>query len=123
MEANIENLEKIIYNTNLDQIEFELFFMWSESVTIDSREFQKVLSNAGVKRWFDYELGKHINEYYFLANQYPNATENDLFKLYLKCIAKIFSYRPQALLEVAKRKEVTTEVKGIALTTSLIRMN
>ena len=54
---------------NLDQIQYEemifgLYARWCESVTINHKQFQTVLANAMVNKWFILELLKCEEEFH-----------------------------------------------------------
>jgi hypothetical protein len=121
----METTKKIveIFDHAHDNFEFELYFLWCESVTVNTREFQKVLCSRSVKRWFDVELEKQISEYEFLINQYPNASDDDCFQLYINCIYKLFSHSPKALLYEVKKQEKATKVLGIKIESSILKLN
>ena len=101
---------------------------WVESVTITSREFSQVLASATVNRWFLMELRKEEVEFKLLSSAYSqlegHGEEIDL--LYIKCISKLMSRFPLALLSNAKRrlqKPQTTKVGGVRIETSILNLN
>ena len=124
MQATTENLIKVFDNCTVDDFHFEFYMMWCESVTINERELQQVLACAAINRWFNVELAKHIKEYYLLARNYPNATDDDCFQLYIKCIYHLFSIHPKSLLEQAKKRDKqTAKVEGIKVSTTIFNHN
>jgi len=101
---------------------------WVESVTITSREFQQVVANASVNKWFIRELAKEEIEFRLLSSNYSELAgqgkEIDL--LYVKCVSKLMSRFPQALLEAAKKrteKPKIAKVAGIPIEFSIINQN
>jgi hypothetical protein len=125
MKSTTENIEKIFDNSpTIEDFYFELYMMWCESVTINSREFQQVLACTSVSKWFNMEFSKLIKEYETSIRQYPNATDTECFTLYLSWIYKLFSISPKALLtEAKKRDKQTAKVTGIKVTTSIFNQN
>lgn len=101
---------------------------WVESVTVNSTEFQQVLANAPVNKWFLVELAKEEREFKLLAASYSELAgqgrEIDL--LYIKCVSKLMSRFPQALLQQAKKRETKPKAKkvtGIPVLTSILNQN
>jgi hypothetical protein len=101
---------------------------WVESVTITSREFQQVLANAPVNKWFLMELAKEETEFRFLSSSYSQLAgqgkEIDL--LYVKCVSKLMSRFPLSLISHAKKREQkprSTRVSGIRIETSILNQN
>lgn len=99
-------LEKL----NIDQIQYEemifgLYARWCESVTINHKQFQTVLANAMVNKWFILELLKCEEEFHNLTDRYigsPTVTTKDLQKCYNETTYRLFSIKPTALLETLK---------------------
>lgn len=118
--------------SNLEVCETKEDFMfifweyWAESVTNSTREFQQVLANASINKWFLIELEKEHQEYTLLSNRYNDIQDRDKIEFYCKCISKLLSRFPMALLEVAKKrteKPQTTKVAGIKIETSILNQN
>lgn len=81
------------------------WFYWVESVTSNPIEFLKVFACAPVNKWFIQELKKDEGDFReFIAN-YPDVKGNDKDWLYCKCISKLMSRFPKALLYEAKKRE------------------
>jgi hypothetical protein len=105
-----------------------LWLHWAESVTITSREFQQVIANASVNKWFLNFIGKEEIEFKTLSARYSELVgqSEEIDKLYVKCVSKVMSRFPQALLEQAKRRIVkpqTTKVEGRKIEFSIINQN
>lgn len=100
MNITAKFLEKIFYETetNNDFI-FELYLLWCESNTVNNREFQKVLANKSISKWFMLEFKKLEMEYLFDYNRYPNIKWSDNLKLYIKWVIEIFKIYPQSILK------------------------
>ena len=101
---------------------------WVGSVTITSREFAQVLANALVNNWFIMELRKEESEFRFLSTGFSQLAGqgNEIDLLYVKCISKLMSRFPLALLANAKKREQkpqTTKVSGIRIETSILNQN
>lgn len=104
----------------------EFWFYWVESVTLTDREFQKVSANAAINRWFIREISKNEAEFKFLISTYPDTHGRDKDWLYVKCISKLMSHFPQALLQEAKKRELkpqTTKVAGIKIEFEITNLN
>lgn len=102
------------------------WFHWVESVTLNEREFQKVSANASVNRWFVRELSKNEAEFKILIARYPDTHGRDKDWLYVKCVSKLMSHFPQALLQDTKKRELkpqTTKAAGIKIEFSLTNLN
>lgn len=89
---------------------FELWFRWCQSVTAFQKEFQMVLSNPAVNRWFHAELVKQEAEFLDRVKNYPNATLQDLHEQYHACIVQLFNYYPKPLLEDIRKVAVKETV-------------
>lgn len=98
---------------------FELWFKWCQSVTGKQNEFQMVLCNPPINRWFHAELIKWEQEFLLRVRNYPNATLTDLHEQYHACIVQLFNISPSVLVrEVFKqlrapRTSPPTPKKGI----------
>ncbi|MDP3679741.1 MAG: hypothetical protein Q8R22_02770 [Flavobacterium sp.] len=94
-------------------LSFWLF--WSENVTVNLIEYQKVIANTPVNNWFLTELKKEEIEFFDLSSRYPEITGKDKDLLYIKCTYKVMSRFPMSLLDTAKKREKqsqTTKVPG-----------
>lgn len=105
-----------------------LWIHWVESVTVTSREFQQVFANTSVNRWFLHFIAKEETEFRTLSASYSELAGQgeEIDKLYVKCVSKVMSRFPQALLEAAKKrteKPQTTKVSGITIEFSIINLN
>jgi hypothetical protein len=119
-------LELLDQAPNLEHFTFSLWMFWCESVTINTREFQQVLANKSVNSWFLQELKKEQDECLAILERYENITQSDQNKLYVKCVVKLFSRFPLALLQQAKKRDVkpqTTRVAGHKIEFSIINQN
>jgi hypothetical protein len=101
---------------------------WVESVTITSREFQQVLANAPINKWFLMELRKEETEFRFLSSSYSQlgGQGKEIDFLYVQCVSKLMSRFPLALLASAKKREQkpqTIKVSGIRIETSILNQN
>jgi hypothetical protein len=102
------------------------WFYWVESVTLTDREFQKVCANSAVNKWFLIELSKYESEFKTLIASYPDTHGRDKDWLYCKCVSKLMSRFPQALLQSAKKRELKpqiTKVAGIKIEFNLTNLN
>lgn len=104
----------------------EFWIFWVENVTIKLRDFQKTLANPPVNKWFMTFLEKEENEFRILAARYPEITGKDKDLLYCKCVNKMMSKFPKALLDEAKKIELkpqVTKVPGHKIEFSIINQN
>lgn len=110
MKVTTETLIQIYDETHSkEEFAFELYFIWCETVTINSREFQQVLANKAVSHWFIDELETYRQEYQFLITEYPEASDEDCLNLLIQTVFKIFSRFPKALLVEAKKRTEKTK--------------
>ncbi len=106
MKTTTEKLKELFENcTDFNEFTFNLYFLWCESVTLNTREFQQVLANAAVANWFRTELYKNESEYIFLVKNYNHLPLEYRTDLYVSCIFKMFSIFPQPLLVEAKKRD------------------
>jgi hypothetical protein len=122
-----ETLDQLLSQApTAEDFTFALYMLWSESVTINSREFQQVMANKSISRWFMMELTKQEAEYELLIKRYPVAISEDSIKLFLDCVFKLFSRFPKTLLEAAKKREtkpITIKVTGVRIEYSIVNWN
>ena len=113
---------------NLDQIQYEemifgLYARWCESVTINHKQFQTVLANAMVNKWFILELLKCEEEFHNLTDRYigsPTVSSKDLQNCYNKTTYRLFSIKPAALLEDLKCSgSKSFRINGVPVFTAL----
>ena len=84
---------------------FGSYARWCESVTINMRDFQAVLSNAAVNAWFLMELTKCETEFHQITDCYVSScTAYDMQVSYNESTFRLFNLRPMPLLEKAKTK-------------------
>ncbi len=127
MKTTTENLEQLLdLGFTIEDFTIELFMMWCESVTTTDREFQKVLSSPKISKWFLYEIAKHEAEYVMLISRYEKVSSDDEKRLFARCISKLFSHFPKALLAEAKKREAkpeTTKIQGVKIEFSILNLN
>lgn len=117
-------LEKLnIDNNQYEEMIFSLYARWCESVTINNTQFQIILANAMVNKWFLIELKKCEAEFKFLTDRYinsPTVTYTDFLNCYKNTTYRLFSIRPTALLEILKQSNSLSLLShGIPVFTSL----
>ncbi|WP_348814102.1 hypothetical protein [Flavobacterium maritimum] len=105
-----------------------LWLYWAESVTTTSREFQQVIANAPVNKWFLNFIAKEEIEFKTLSVKYSELAGQgkEIDRLYVKCMSKVMSRFPKALLEQAKKRELkpqTTKVAGHKIEFSIVNQN
>lgn len=92
---------------------WNLYNNWCESVSTTAIEFQQVLANASISRWFMLELTKCEYEFNKLTDRYvdSNVTSKDMEKCYRDCAFKLFSLRPMPLLNQIKKPKLNKGLK------------
>lgn len=106
-------MKTITQKLKMTQAEFEemifgFYFRWCESVTTNPNDFQQVLANGGVNKWFLIELAKLEANFQQITARYENSDTvitTDYQKCYNECTFQMFNIRPMALLEKAKVKQ------------------
>lgn len=94
------------------------WFYWVENVTTTALDYQKVIANSSVNKWFLIEFSKEEAEFKKLIARYPDTKGKDKDWLWCKCVSKLMSRFPKALLENAKKRELKpqiTKAKGIKI--------
>jgi len=107
---------------------FGAYARWCESVTINAREFQKVLANSAVNKWFLVEYAKCEAEFNMMTNRYEGSVTvsiEDLKICYIDCTHRINNIRPTALLlEIKKTKAVSyLKVHGVKIQSITFNQN
>lgn len=91
---------------------FGAYARWCESVTINPREFQKVLANSAVNRWYLMEYSKCEKEFNSLTDRYGNSiSTQDFQRCYNECTYNMFNIRPTALLQQIKKTHNVNSLK------------
>ncbi|MCV9928135.1 hypothetical protein OIU83_10750 [Flavobacterium sp. LS1R49] len=85
---------------------------WCESVTINTREYQKVIANAKINKWYLTEYAKCEAEFNSLTQRYEKlVTAEDFKRCYNNCTYKMFNLRPSALLQEIKKTPTVSSLK------------
>jgi hypothetical protein len=114
-ESSVDHLmNELQLSQSCEDFLLAFWFYWVESVTLTDQEFQKVCANAAVNRWFMIELAKEENEYRTLIAQYQDVQGRSRDWLYIKCVNKLMSRFPQALLQQAKKRELKPQITKVA---------
>ena len=85
---------------------FGAYARWCESVTINTQEFQKVLANSAINKWFMMEYAKCEADFEQLTARYEDTDTiiaNDYKRCYAECTYRMFNIRPMALLNAIKK--------------------
>lgn len=100
-----------------ESIIWDFYNNWCNSVSLNPREYQQVLSNSAINAWFLMELTKAEKEFHALTDRYTNTnvTSSDYAKCYRDCINSLFNYRPMALLS----NIVKPKAKGVQVFNAL----
>lgn len=105
---------------------FGAYARWCESVTINPGEFQKVLANSSVNKWYLLEYAKCEKEFHNLTDRYGNSISTEDFKrCYNQCTYNMFNIRPTALLQQIKktRNVKSLKVQGIRIPSLTFNQN
>lgn len=92
---------------------FGAYARWCESVTINTHEFQKVLANSAINKWFMTEYVKCEIDFTQLTARYQDndtIIAEDFKRCYAECTYRLFNIRPMALLNEIKK---TTNGNGM----------
>lgn len=88
---------------------FGAYARWCESVTINNQEFQKVLANSAINKWYMMEYAKCEIEFNLLTARYDDTdtiVANDFKRCYAECTYRMFNIRPMALLTAIKKTPI-----------------
>jgi len=94
-------------DNDYEMMVFGFYGRWCESVTTNLRDYQAVLANSAINKWFLMELAKCEAEFNHSTRFYEESdsvTPRDYQVRYNDCTFRLFNLRPMALLEVAKTK-------------------
>ena len=107
---------------------FGAYASWCESVTINAREFQKVLANSAVNKWYLMEYAKCEKEFNLLTDRYEGSvtvSADDLKICYIDCTYRMNNIRPTALLQEIKKTRAVSylKVQGIRIPSLTFNQN
>ena len=107
---------------------FLIYAKWCESVSGNDKQFQMILANSSISKWFMSEFAKCESEFHNLTNRYDNAktvSTSDLQRCYDQCTYHLFNIRPMPLLEeIKKRKAVPfMRIQGVRIETLNFNQN
>jgi hypothetical protein len=88
---------------------FERYSNWCESVVLTLLEYQKVLANSQISKWYNREFEKCEQEFLTIINDYPNATTESKKQCYDRCAVRLFSIFPKVLIDEAKKRQPVKE--------------
>lgn len=92
------------------------WFYWVDSVTLNDIDFQKVSASAIANKWFMMQLSKFEAQFRTYIAVYPDTYGRDKDWLYCKCISKLMSIFPKAILEKVKSIESKPpKIRGIKI--------
>lgn len=99
---------------------FGAYARWCESVTINTHEFQKVLANSSINKWFITEYDKCEKDFEQLTARYQDSDAiiaEDFKRCYAECTYRMFNIRPMVLLNAIKKTstESTMKINGIKI--------
>lgn len=121
-------VELLQESDNYENFVLDFFIYWCENSSTNAREFQQILANSGINKWFLIELEKLENEFEHIARQYPqfHNEAKEMDKLQAKCLLPLMSIFPKALLLNAKKRELKTKptaMPGILIESSILIQN
>lgn len=125
-EFAIDYLLEILESTKTyEDFVLKFYIYWAESVTLNSREFQQVLANSAISRWFILELTKLEDEFKYVASFYPQLhhSAKEMDSLQAKCYLPLMSIHPQVLVSNAKKREEKDGPKGKLIESFIINQN
>ena len=106
MRTTKQKLDKT--NEQYEDMLFVKYAKWCESVSGNDKQFQMVLANAAISKWFMTEFAKCEAEFHKLTNPYEGSntvSTKDLQKCFDQCAYKMFNIRPMPLLEEIKKRQ------------------
>ncbi|WP_395060059.1 hypothetical protein [Flavobacterium sp.] len=84
---------------------FERYSNWCESIVLTLLEYQKVLANSKVNKWYNTEFEKCETEFLHLIKEYPKTSIESKKQCYDECVVRLFSIFPKAILDDVKKRE------------------
>jgi hypothetical protein len=93
-----------------ENMRFGVWARWCESVTTNEQEWQMVLANSKINRWFEIEYAKCETEFVRLINRYEGSASvkvDDVRRCYNETTFRMFSISPKPLLDEVKHREPT----------------
>jgi hypothetical protein len=84
---------------------FERYINWCESVVLTLLEYQKVLANAQINKWYNTEFQKCENEFLQIIKEYPSSNIENKKQCYDQCVVRMFSIFPKPLIDDAKKMQ------------------
>ena len=110
-------MNKIIEILQLDESDYEdlitdTYIRWCLDFCRNyGSDFQVLLANASLNKYFWYEYAKLEREFLQLSSRYKeNAKSEDLRVLYADCTLQIFNRRSKVLIESAKTLKIENYV-------------
>jgi hypothetical protein len=125
-EFAIDYLLEILHTSEThEDFILKFYIYWVESVTVNAREFQQVLANAAVNKWFILELKKVEDEFKYIASFYPQLhhSANEMDKLQAKCYLPLMSIHPQVLVQAAKKREFKDAPESRLISSYIVNQN
>jgi hypothetical protein len=112
----------------LEAIFYIKYAKWCTSVTLNNLEFQKVLANAKINRWFRMEYAKCEAEFELLTNRYEDSltvSSRDYTQCYDACLDHLYNIRPTAMLQEIKKTKFSAvmDIMGFLVPSLTFRSN
>jgi hypothetical protein len=92
-----------------EKVRFEKFFKYCESVSFNDNQFQMVIANAAICKWYNMEYQKCENEFLIIVSGYETAAEImpiDFLTIYHDCTYRMFNLRSKILIDTAKKTNI-----------------
>ncbi|MCI2229554.1 hypothetical protein MC378_10280 [Polaribacter sp. MSW13] len=111
-------MKTILKITNQTQEErnnliLESFLFWGGKHTDHKQQYQIVITNRTLQKWFVANYEKLEQEFLDFVKRHPNATTKDNERLYARIVGKIYDNYPSALLDDIKRKFKTIPIRNL----------
>jgi hypothetical protein len=104
---------------------FGAYARWCESVTINARQFQQVLANSAINKWYLMEYTKCEKEFNSLTDRYDSISADDYKRCYNDCTYGMFNIRPTALLQEIKKTRAVSclKIHGVQIPSLIFNQN
>lgn len=109
-----------------EEMIFGAYARWCEGVTTNLHEFQKVLANASISKWYMTEYAKCEEGFQKITDCYVDScTARDMQICYNNCTFQMFNIRPMALLQEINKKKSVDSIKfhGVKVATLNFNLN
>lgn len=108
-----------------DMMLFGMWMRWVENATMTEAEFQKVLANPAVNKWYITKLGEIENQFLTMASKYPDAGKDRCRQNYNEMTYALYNTYPLPLIKEAIKIEDKgfSKLHGIKVQSLLFNQN